>query len=94
MERCLTRKAYANKGTILSVLPEELLEYTYWSNTSGLEDPSENYSKITCRPTEEREGTKLAIVIQDDSATEGAMKHLEWGWKTISNSMKNFLEKQ
>jgi uncharacterized protein YndB with AHSA1/START domain len=90
----LQGKPYVNKGTVLNVIPEELLEYTYWSDASELEDSPRNYARIRCRLTKEKEGTTLIVNVQDNYATEEERKHSEWGWKTMSNSLKRFVEER
>jgi uncharacterized protein YndB with AHSA1/START domain len=88
----LAGKPYENKGTVLNFSPEELLEYTYWSSISELEDIPENYAKITCRLSKEDGGTRLTIIMQDEDLPVATRKHLEWGWKMISLSLKRFVE--
>lgn len=39
-------KSYEDKGKILSIIPEKLLETTYWSSMAGLSDIPENYKKV------------------------------------------------
>src|SRR5580658_2244790 len=84
---------YENKGTVLRVRPAELLEYTYWSNISGLPDVPENYVTISCSLEEEkaRGGTRLKITVRG-SAPERTRKHMEFGWRVISDGLKRFLE--
>jgi uncharacterized protein YndB with AHSA1/START domain len=90
----LQGKKYENKGTVLNVIPEELLEYTYWSDISKHADIPENYARIRCRLTKDEGGTMLAVNVQDREIREEARKHLEWGWKTTISSLKRFLEEQ
>ena len=54
-------KSYEDKGTILEAIPGELLSYSYWSGFSGLEDTSENYSKVSYTLEQTVDGTLLNL---------------------------------
>lgn len=85
-------RPYENKGTVLSVLPEKLLEYTYWSSLSELPDNPENYAKITWRLTAEKEGTRFSVMLEGDGLAVAMWKHLEFGWRVIGNGLKKIVE--
>ncbi len=72
-------KTYRDKGTILAVDAEKLLQYNYWSRFSGLEDVPENYSLVTYRMTSEGNQTTLTLT-QEGFAGEEAKVHAEGGW--------------
>src|ERR1700676_4760822 len=40
-------KAYEDKGTITQLIPEKVLQYTFWSSMGGFEDKPENYANVT-----------------------------------------------
>jgi len=85
-------KAYEDKGTILKIVPEEILVTTYFSNVSGLEDVPENYNTVSYILTSEGEGTKLTIT-QDNIVSEESAKHSENNWSGVLKMMKGLLEK-
>jgi uncharacterized protein YndB with AHSA1/START domain len=84
-------KNYEDKGTILHVVPEKLLETTYWSGISGLRDTPENYKKVRYELQRVTGGTRIEIT-QDNNATEEEKQHTEQNWKTVLNTMKDVLE--
>lgn len=85
-------KPYEDKGTILNIVPEKLLETSYWSGFAGAADEPENYKKITYTLVEEAGGTLLTLT-QDGNATEEEKNHSEQNWTMVLDSLKNLLEK-
>jgi uncharacterized protein YndB with AHSA1/START domain len=85
---------YVNKGIVLTFVPEELLEYTYWSSISRLQDSPENYQKVSYKLEEDGRGTKVTITIGDNNPSYETRKHIEWGWTMVANNLKNFVEKR
>jgi uncharacterized protein YndB with AHSA1/START domain len=83
-------KSYEDKGTILEVIPNQLLKYNYWSNLSGLEDKPENYANITYQLTPEGNGTRL-VIIQDNVENEEKREHSEKNWLYIMDSMEKLI---
>jgi uncharacterized protein YndB with AHSA1/START domain len=84
-------KGYRDKGTILRVEPNRLLQHTYWSSMSGLEDKPENYVSITYELTEENGQTNLEVT-QENIPTEEMKEHAEENWKKVLSNMKQLLE--
>ena len=84
-------KEYIDKGTILSLIPGELIKYNYLSSFSGLEDKLENYANIVYALSSVPEGTKLAVS-QDNIPSEEARAHSEANWKSVLNEMKKLIE--
>jgi uncharacterized protein YndB with AHSA1/START domain len=85
-------KSYEDKGTIVNIVPEEILETTYWSSVGGLPDQPENYKKVIYKLEEIDEGTKLTIT-QDNNPTEESRDHSEKNWGIVLDSLKKLLEK-
>src|SRR4051812_44900114 len=52
-------KKYEDKGTIIQLETEKVLQYTYWSKFSRLPDNPENYSVIEFTLTPEENATTL-----------------------------------
>jgi uncharacterized protein YndB with AHSA1/START domain len=84
-------KGYKDKGTILKVEPNRLLQYTYWSSMAGLEDKPENYVCITYEITEENGQTNLEV-IQENVPDEKMREHSEENWRKVLSNMKQLLE--
>lgn len=86
-------KAYEDKGTIMKIEPEHLLETTYWSSLGGKEDKPENYNLVRYELEPVAEGTKLTIT-QDNNATEEARAHSEQNWNMVLQTIKKLLESE
>ncbi|MES2389670.1 MAG: SRPBCC domain-containing protein [Bacteroidota bacterium] len=88
-------KSYEDKGTVLEVLPEKRLKYTYWSSMSGLADRPENYVRVTFELEEHHMGdhkkTKLTIT-QDNIEDEKMAEHSKDQWNKVLQSMRLLLE--
>jgi uncharacterized protein YndB with AHSA1/START domain len=84
-------KAYEDKGKILKIEKESLLQYNYWSNFSGDKDEPENYSNITYQLTESK-GRTIFTLRQDNIKSKDAQLRSENNWGMILNKMKSLLE--
>lgn len=78
---------YKDGGTILAIEPEKLLQYTYWSSMSGLEDKPENYSTLTF--SLESAGNKTALTLnQKGFANQKARDHAEQNWTMVFEKIR------
>ncbi len=84
-------KPYEDKGTILDILPEKHLHYSYWSSMSGTPDIPENYATIKYELTKDGASTVLTI-IQDGVDTEERKNHSEETWKYVMGGLKKLVE--
>lgn len=84
-------KTYEDKGIILKIEPEKLLETNYWSSFSGLPDSPEHYQKVAYQLTRENDKTMLAIT-QSNILTDEARAHSEKNWAIVLDSLKKLLE--
>lgn len=84
-------KPYEDKGTVLQVVPERLIETTYWSSMAGLPDTPENYKKVTYELKPENGGTLLTLT-QDNNASEEDKNHSEQNWKMVLDGLKKLVE--
>ena len=82
---------YRDHGTILEIVPEQVLHYDYWSGFSGLEDKPENYSFVTYRLHPTDSGTTLSLV-QQGFANAQAHEHGEAAWGGILAKLKEIVE--
>jgi uncharacterized protein YndB with AHSA1/START domain len=84
-------KSYEDKGTILQVLPEKLLQHTYHSSMSGIEDKPENYFNISYELDEENGVTTVTLTnsnLPDEKSTEHSQKN----WQSVLDKLKDVVE--
>ncbi len=86
-------KEFVDKGTILRIVPHELLSTNYWTSFSGLEDKPENYQNVAYALTA-RDGVTVLTVTQDRIPDETSKQHSEQNWKSVLESLKKLVEKQ
>ena len=85
-------KPYEDKGVILRLKPERVLQYSHFSPLSGQADVPANYHIVTIELSPEEKGTIL-LLSQDNNATEEDREHSEKMWGMMLTSLKTFLEK-
>ena len=84
-------KPYRDKGKIVKVVPNQLLEYTHWSPLSGTADEPDNYHTVTFRLTPRDKGTELALT-QSNVNDETEQEHSEQTWSMMLNNIKKLVE--
>lgn len=86
-------KPYEDKGVILTLKPEHVLQYSHFSPLSGQADVPEHYHTVTIElaPTETGTGTHL-LLSQDNNSTEADREHSEEVWGMMLIGIKKFLE--
>ncbi len=84
-------KHYEDKGVILRLEPERLMQYNYFSPMSGRPDTPENYQTITIELSGQGTGTLLSLS-QDNNPSEQAREHSEKNWEVVLLGLKNLLE--
>jgi uncharacterized protein YndB with AHSA1/START domain len=84
-------KPFEDKGKILKVEPERMLQSTHWSPLSGVPDTPENYHTVTYTLTGHGDSTDVTLT-QDNNASEEEKEHSEQNWKTMLKGMKKLLE--
>jgi uncharacterized protein YndB with AHSA1/START domain len=85
--------SYEDKGKILQVLPDKLLQYTYHSSLSGIEDKPENYFNITFELEEDNGQTNVAVT-NSNLPDEKSQEHAEKNWQAVLSKMKEAVEHQ
>jgi uncharacterized protein YndB with AHSA1/START domain len=85
-------RAYEDKGIILQVVPERVLEYSHFSPLAGVPDVPENYHIVTVELSPDGERTR-ATLSQDNNPTEQARQHSEENWGMMLAALKQFLER-
>lgn len=84
-------KLYEDKGTILTVVPNQLIRYTYWSPLSGTDDRPDNYVNITYELEGDGNSTILEIT-QDNFPDEKLKLYSEENWRKVLVNLKNIME--
>ena len=86
-------RTYVDKGTILEIIPERVLSYSFWSPLAGVEDYEDNYAHVTYHISEYDDETTLTIT-QDNLDTEDAVVTAEGHWMKVSRDIKRILENE
>jgi uncharacterized protein YndB with AHSA1/START domain len=84
-------RRYEDRGVILKLEPERLIQYSHFSPLSGLPEAPENYHTVTIELSNLRTHT-LVSLSQDNNPTEEARKHSEKMWKSMLATLKKTLE--
>jgi uncharacterized protein YndB with AHSA1/START domain len=78
---------FHGKGRIVENTPNALLEYTYFSNLSGLEDSDENYCHVIYK-LRENNGQTVLSVTQTNLASKDAEEQAEEYWEMVLERIK------
>lgn len=84
-------KTYKDKGVILRLEPERLIQYSHWSNLSGLPDTPENYHIVTFELSGQGSRTLLSLS-QDNNPDEESREHSRKNWEMVLATLKSLLE--
>ncbi len=84
-------RAYEDKGVILQLKPERVLQYSHFSPLSGMPDKPENYHTVTVELNGEDNHTHVRLS-QDHNATEEERDHSRENWMMMLTALKNFVE--
>jgi uncharacterized protein YndB with AHSA1/START domain len=85
-------KPYEDKGVILKLKPERILQYSHFSPLAGQSDVPEHYHTVTIELSPKGTGTML-MLSQDNNSTEEDREHSEKNWGMMLTGLKKFLEK-
>jgi uncharacterized protein YndB with AHSA1/START domain len=85
-------KPYEDKGVILHLEPQRMLQYSHFSPLSGLADAPENYHRVTIELSEDGAATRISLA-QDNNPTEETREHSEKNWEMMLTGLKTLLEK-
>jgi uncharacterized protein YndB with AHSA1/START domain len=86
-------KPYTDKGTILEIIPERVLSFSFWSPLAGLEDFEDNYAHVTYHISGYDNETTLTIT-QDNLEAEEEVVTAEAHWIKVSKEIKRLLENE
>lgn len=82
---------YRDKGKITAIEKNKILQYTYWTSFSGLEDKEENYSFVVFQ-LEKKNNTIVLQLTQEGFPNEQAAEHSSVAWKQILQTIKKMVE--
>lgn len=85
--------AYEDRGRILRLEPEHLLQYSHFSPLSGQPDEPENYHTVTIELSGDGGPTEVMLA-QDNNATAEARDHSERNWSMMLEGLKKYVEDQ
>ncbi|MEO8138836.1 MAG: SRPBCC domain-containing protein [Gemmatimonadota bacterium] len=84
-------KPYEDKGVLLQVKAEQLLQYTHFSPLAGLPDLAENYHTVTIELA--ADGARTGVTLsQDNNPTAEAREQSEKNWDTMLTALKQHVE--
>ena len=86
-------KKYRDRGIVLAVERERLLQYSHWSQMMRLPDLPQNRTIITFRLTPLDEKTRL-MFRQENFHSEVEYKHGNFFWGVALHMLKNLVEEQ
>lgn len=84
-------KPYEDKGIILQIDPEQLLEYSHFSPLSGQPDVPENYHVVRITLSDANGRTDVTLT-QDGNATEEERQHSQANWAQMLERLKQYVE--
>lgn len=84
-------KAYEDKGVILKLQPQRLLQYSHFSPLTGEPDVPENYHTVTIELSGDGSSTNVTLS-QNNNPTDEARKHSEKNWSMMLDGLKKLIE--
>lgn len=87
----LNRATYRDVGTILELVPGEVLRYDQWSRVTRLPDTPRHRGVTTLRLTPTEAGTRLAVHHVPPPA-EAAREHGAFFWRSTLTVIKGIVE--
>jgi uncharacterized protein YndB with AHSA1/START domain len=84
-------RAYEDRGIILQIVRERVLEFSYFSPLAGAADLPENYHIVTVQLSGDRAQTHVSLH-QDNNLTDEARERAERNWSVMLGGLKHFVE--
>ena len=85
-------KPFQDKGEIVKVEPNKVLQFTHFSPMAGQPDVPENYHTVTFKLMPSNGATELTIS-QSNAGSEEERKHSEDNWAQVLKSFKQVAER-
>ena len=83
-------KKYEDKGVILQMKPDRMLQYSHFSPLAGKPDVPENYHTVTIELSGDQ--PTQVVLTQDGNSTEEARAQSEKNWTMMLASLEKLLE--
>jgi uncharacterized protein YndB with AHSA1/START domain len=83
---------FEDKGSVIRVEPNRLLETNYWSHFSGKPDSPENYQIVRYELVSEDDVITSLGVTQEGLDSEEAVATAENNWRQVLEGLKKLLE--
>jgi uncharacterized protein YndB with AHSA1/START domain len=84
--------AYEDKGIILRIVREHVLEFSYFSPLAGVADLPENYHVVTLNLSSDGAQKTRLLLHQDNNLTDEARARAERTWSVMLAGLKHFVE--
>ncbi len=84
---------YEDKGIILRIVRERVLEFSYFSPLSGVADLPENYHVVTLNLSSDGAQKTRPVLHQDNNLTDEARARAEKNWSVMLAGLKHFMER-
>lgn len=84
-------KQYHDKGRIIKIITNELLQSTYWSSMGGKEDKPENYNTVTYNLAK-TDGKTMVKLTQDNVLSDKEKAHVTANWNMVLQKLKEVAE--
>ena len=85
-------RAYEDKGIILQIVRERVLEFSYFSPLAGAADLPENYHIVTVHLSSDGAQQTRVLLDQDSNLTDEARECAETIWSLMLAGLKRFVE--
>jgi uncharacterized protein YndB with AHSA1/START domain len=85
-------RAYQDKGVILQIVRERVLEFSYFSPLAGAADLPENYHIVTVHLASDGAQQTRVSLHQDNNLTDEARERAERNWSLMLGGLRHFVE--
>ena len=86
-------RPFEDKGEILEIEPERLLQYSHFSPLTGKEDRAENYHTVTIQLSGSGDESVVSLA-QDNNADDDERRESEKNWNTMLEGLKKYVEEK
>jgi len=85
-------KQYKDKGEVRRIIPNQYIEYTFFSSFSDLEDKPENYTLVTYEIDNNADDKSMLTISQHNLPNEELAQHTKESWERIVGQIKEISE--
>jgi uncharacterized protein YndB with AHSA1/START domain len=84
-------RAYEDKGEVLAVEPDRMLQVTHFSPMTGQPDVPENYHRVTYEISADGDRSTLRLT-QDNAGSAEEAEHSSANWQMMLDGLKRVVE--